>query len=376
MTKQFKQLSLKLLCPPGRGVHTVHTASEKKIKLDNLLYNLAKGSERNVDELWQNKINSLEEHKGAVILGVCSDTGGGIQRGANWGPLTVRVALAENERLENVLDLGDVRVVPHLLLDKYLNDETIAEVREALYQDRNIDLPVSPLSITEKALTLFINEYPHNPVFGLGGDHSVSYALVGPYLKAKKKQGKKVALLHFDAHTDLLTKRLGIDICFGSWVPPILDLLPSHLSCAQVGIRSTGKHKWHWEKTFGLKQYWAHEVKEEGALAIAKAIAEQYRAQGITEMYVSFDIDALDRKYAAATGTPEDEGLAPHECLLIMEELEKEFPISGADLVEVAPFVQFEEGVSDSAQTLDSAQIIGGYLLEALNRYAEGKIAH
>lgn len=369
MKYSFAQLAQKLLCAPGRGVHTVHTASEKKIKLDNLLYNLAPGSERDATELWQEKLGELKSHQGPVVLGVCSDTGGGIQRGANWGPLSVRVALAENKRLDGVLDLGDIRVVPHLLLDKYLNEQTITEVREALYEDGQIQLPVSPLSMTEEILKVFMQEYPNTPVFGLGGDHSVSYALVGPYLRAKKQQGKKVALLHFDAHTDLLTKRLGIDICFGSWVPPMLPLLPSPQSCAQVGIRSTGKHKWHWEQTFGLKQYWAHEVKEEGPLAIAKAIKEQFEAQGIGEIYVSFDIDALDKSFAAATGTPEDDGLAPHECIQIMTELEKSFPISGADLVEVAPYVQFEANSHSSEQTLESAQIIGGYLLEALARY-------
>ena len=371
MTHKFAQLAENLLCAPGRGVHTVHTASDKKIRLDNLLYDLKDGQERDATALWSDKLKSLPSHQGAVILGICSDTGGGIQRGANWGPLVVRVALAEASRLEGTLDLGDVRVVPHLLHDKYLNQETISEVREALYNNREADYTVSPLSMTEEVLESFYREYPQLPVFSLGGDHSVSYALVGPYLKAKRAQGKKVALLHFDAHTDLLTKRLGIDLCFGSWVPPILQFLPDTRCCAQVGIRSTGKHKAHWEKTFGLKQYWAHEVKEEGPLAIARAIKEQYSAYGVEEMYVSFDIDALDKSFAAATGTPEDEGLAPHECLQIMQELEKDFPISGADLVEVAPFVQFDHAQNNSmVQTLDSAQIIGGYLIEALNRWS------
>lgn len=370
MPHTFNELSEHLLCAPGRGVHTVHTASDKKIRLDNLLYDLREGEERDATALWREKLKSLSTHKGPVILGVCSDTGGGIQRGANWGPLTVRVAMAEAKRLGAALDLGDIRVVPHLLHDKYLNQETIAEVREALYSDRNVDYSVSPLSMTEEVLEAFYREYKDLPVFALGGDHSVSYALTTPYLRAKRAAGVKVGLLHFDAHTDLLTKRLGIDLCFGSWVPHIMEYLPNPKAAAQVGIRSTGKHKSHWESTFGLKQYWAHEVKEEGPEAIAKAIATQFRAQGISEIYVSFDIDALDKSYASATGTPEDEGLEPHECLEIMKALEAEFPISGADLVEVAPFVQFDHSRNSMEQTLESAQIIGGYLLDALERWA------
>ncbi len=371
MSHSFTELSEHLLCAPGRGVHTVHTASDKKIRLDNLLYDLKEGQERDADKLWRGKLANLASHQGPVILGVCSDTGGGIQRGANWGPLVVRVALAEAKRLGGTLDLGDIRVVPHLLHDKYLNEATIKEVREALYSDRECDFSVSPLSMTEEVLEAFYRENPKLPVFSLGGDHSVSYALTGPYLRAKKAAGTKVGLLHFDAHTDLLTKRLGIDLCFGSWVPHIMEHLPHSKAVAQVGIRSTGRHKSHWESTFGLKQYWSHEVKEEGPLAIARAIAEQYRSIGIQELYVSFDIDALDKSYAGATGTPEDEGLEPHECLEIMKALEAEFPISGADLVEVAPFVQFDHASNSMEQTLESSQIIGGYLIEALDRWSK-----
>ena len=63
-----------------------------------------------------------------------------------------------------------------------------------------------------------------------------------------------MAIIHFDAHTDLLTERLGIDLCFGSWCTHILEDLnsPSHL--VQLGIRSSGKTKSHWENTFGVKQ--------------------------------------------------------------------------------------------------------------------------
>ena len=78
--------------------------------------------------------------------------------------------------------------------------------------------------------------------------------------------------------------------------------------------------------------------------------------------------DALDQSFAAATGTPETAGLAPHECLIMMQELEKEFRITGADLVEVAPFVHFPGESAAMEQTLDSAQMIAGYLLEALKR--------
>ena len=48
------------------------------------------------------------------------------------------------------LDIGDIKVIPHLLHDKYLNEETISECRNALYSDSQVELPVSPLSIAKK----------------------------------------------------------------------------------------------------------------------------------------------------------------------------------------------------------------------------------
>lgn len=148
-----------------------------------------------------------------------------------------------------MFDLGGIRVIPHLLSDKYLNEATLANCRKALYHDDQSNYCVSPLSITEDVLHDFYAQFPDKGIFGLGGVHSVSYPLTKAYLQAKKKQGKRTAIIHFDAHTDLLIERLGIDLCFGSWCTHILDDLPVPEHLIQVGIRSTGKSKQHWEIT-------------------------------------------------------------------------------------------------------------------------------
>lgn len=322
-----------LLCPPGNGVYTIHTAKENKDKLHKNLY----GSSEDVEEKWK---SSLEDLKSDVLfLGVCSDTGGGILRGANWGPLFLRETLLDLPDKLNYQDIGDVRVVPHLLHDKYLNEETIKNVRRALFDDENSSNPVSALSIAEEVCDAIYKEYPDKRIFGVGGDHSCSYPLVKSYLKAKKNNGKKTALIHFDAHTDLLVERLGIDICFGSWTTHVLKYLPDPSMCFQIGIRASGKPKEHWESTFGVKQFWSQYVKEVGPALIAEQIIAKLKDQKIDELYVSFDIDALDTQYASSTGTPESGGLSPHECTTIIDMLKKEFPITGADMMEIAPFI-------------------------------------
>jgi agmatinase len=319
------------LCPPGEGVFTVHTGKDKRERLQKALY-----GEENAREAWLLSLEKLA-HEKVALFGVASDCGGGIQRGANWGPLFVREALLADGTL--LPDLGDVRVVPQLLHDKYLNAETLQSCRRALYGEADKAWPVSPLSIAESALTLAYKQFPKLRILGLGGDHSVSYPLVRAWAQARL--GKKIALLHFDAHTDLLSERLGVDICFGSWTYHVREFFPKASQLVQVGIRATGKERGHWE-SLGLTQIWGKEVQARGMSAISSDILAAWKREGIEEVYISFDIDALDTKWASSTGTPENNGLSPMQCQELIESVSQHFAVTGADLMEVAPFVNHD----------------------------------
>lgn len=349
-----------LLTLPGNGVFTVNTAKEKKEKLLKAYYGTSDLEKARAK--WLKTFDQLAVHK-PWLLGIPSDNGGGIQRGANWGPLILRQELLEDKN--DFIDLGDVRVIPHLLHDKYLNEETIKKCRKALY-GKNNKLPVSPLSIAETALTEIYKKNPDARILGLGGDHSTSYPLVKTWLRSRKKSSE-AAILHFDAHTDLLDRRLGIDLCFGTWTYHILDDLNSKNHIIQVGIRSSGKTKKYWKETLGVEQLWSSEVKKWGLQKTYKKIKDQFLAAGVREVYVSFDIDALDEKYASATGTPEKEGLLPTDCAGIIKLLAQDFKVSGADLMEVAPFVLPEGAEQRDQQTaIITAADMARVLLEAL----------
>ena len=321
------------LCPPGNGVHTVHTAKENKESLHQKIYGTINQAE--IENKWKESLSQLHQNQLPVILGVTLDTGGGIQRGANWGPLFLRNQI-QDQFQTGYFDIGDIRTIPHLLHDKYLNDETIEKCRLALYEKNN-QLPVSGLSIAEDFCTYFYQNFENQKILGLGGDHSVSYPLVGPWIKARRALGKKVGIIHFDAHTDLMPHRLGVDICFASWAYHMLELLekPSHL--IQLGIRSSGMPKSHWEENLGVQQFWAQECEEHDK--VVEKILNYISKEKLDEVYISFDIDALDANYASATGTPEEKGMEPHQCVEIISQIAKVVEVTGADLVEVAPFV-------------------------------------
>jgi agmatinase len=321
-----KEILTHILCPPGDGVFTIETAKERKESLQKKLY----GNE-DCKTAWLKSLSALANAP-VVLLGVPSDTGGGILRGANWGPLALREYLSEP-----YFDVGDIRVVPHLLHDNYLNTETINNVRAALYEVKT-ELPVSPLSIAELAVEKILEVNPKAKIFSIGGDHSVSAALVPPFIRKYPNLG----ILHFDAHTDLLEERLGIDKCFATWAANILPGLDDPKNMAQVGIRRSGQKKEFWEKKFGISQYWSQDVFDLGAAEVSKKIIQQFKDRGIKDIYISFDIDAIDSEYASATGTPETDGLRPHEASMIIDEVSSHFNIVGADMVELAPFINHD----------------------------------
>ena len=340
------------LAPPGSGVFTVSTGKEKKENLHQKLYGKTEG----ILEIWKESLTKLpKEH--ILVLGIPSDTGGGILRGANWGPLYLREELLKLPHLPSFLDLGDVRTVPFLLHDKYLNDETIQNVKLAIYQDKNSPYKVSPLSIAEDVCEDIYLNFKNHKIFGIGGDHSCSYPLVKTYLKAKKK----AALIHFDAHTDLLLERQGIDICFGSWVANILNFLPSPDLCFQIGIRTTARSKEDWEKKFGINQYWAKEVLKEGPEKISLDIIHKLKKAKVEELYISFDLDCLDISYASATGTPEKGGLSPFDAVAIIKNIRKEIPVTGADFMELAPHLN-----GNNLETLLSSGVIASALIHSM----------
>lgn len=356
----------KCLCPAGQGVFTVYTARQYREKLQKLLYG---GVGEAALHQWQTQLpDCVTTHK-PLVLGISSDCGGGILRGANWGPLFVREALYQLIDKDRVFDLGDVRVIPQLLFDEYHSLELIKSCKEWLYQDADSTLPASPLSIAEYVTTQLYAQANQPRIFTIGGDHSCSYPVVKSYLMRQQRNNKRVALIQFDAHTDIMQTRMGVPICFGSWTAHVLPYLASSDLLIQIGIRSSSKTRDYWQKVYGVRQYWAHDILENSALAVAQDIVQYLQHKKVDEIYITFDIDALDASIADATGTPETDGLSTEQALILIKELTTQLRLGGADMMEVAPFVHhLQEGKPLQPQsTLTAAAQISAQLIANLN---------
>lgn len=359
-TRLLGELSL-LLRPTGGGVYTVSTGRAEQEALQRALYGAANAAE--VDRRWRAALAAVPQAR-VAILGIPSDAGAGLVRGAAFGPQGVREAVlrlvpdfADRAGRLGIVDVGDVFVIPQLLHDDMLNDEQRAASRRALYgAGAPADLPVAPLSIAERAIDDLLRLNPALRLFMLGGDHSVAWPVVSALARHLHEPW---AIVHPDAHTDLLPERLGVRYCFATWAYHANDLLGRGGRLVQVGIRASGRPRAHWEETLGVRQFWADEVRARGEAVIDDVIAH-LRAVGARRVYLSNDIDATDAVEAPATGAPEQQGLSRELVRALIRRVGAAFPLAGADVVEVAPPIGAPEG---ARRTTEAA---AWYMLESL----------
>jgi len=192
-------------------------------------------------------------------------------------------------------------------------------------------LPIS-LSVAEHVLRAVLAVNPAAKVLVLGGDHSCAWPAVAALAAVRPGLG----VVQIDAHTDLLPERLGIRLCFGTWSFHANELLGRGGRLVQVGIRASRRDQAHWEGALDVRQLWAAEVRRDPAAAVAKVVALCRRA-GVRQVYFSNDVDGLDPAHAAATGTPEPDGLDLETVLALVRALGREIGLAGGDVMEVAP---------------------------------------
>ena len=162
----------------------------------------------------------------------------------------------------------------------------------------------------------------------LGGEHSISYGIV----KALKKKHKDLSVLQFDAHADLMDEYEGSRFSHACVMRRISEL---GVPVVQIGIRNMNKE---------IEEYLAKNKKQAKNLHFAPGIPPIAKIlSGLTKnVYLSFDLDALDPSIMPAVGTAEPGGLLWNETIKAIEAISKKVNIVGADVVELAPIPGFE----------------------------------
>ena len=152
-------------------------------------------------------------------------------------------------------------------------------------------------------------------VFGIGGEHLVTL----PEIQAVSKYVDNLAVVHFDAHTDLREEYLGEEMSHSAVIRHISKIAGAD-NIKQIGIHS------------GMKEEWEF-MKRHNTLCHKFSDLDCLKGKNI---FVTVDLDCLDTSIMPGTGTPEAGGMTFKELNEWFYYL-KDFNIIGADVVELAP---------------------------------------
>lgn len=174
-------------------------------------------------------------------------------------------------------------------------------------------------------------------LLSFGGDHFVTL----PLLRAHAKYFGKMALVHFDAHTDTYANGSQFDHGTMFFHAPNEGLIDPHHS-VQIGIRT------EYEPDNGFTVLDAAQVNDR---SVDDIISQVKTIVGDLPVYLTFDIDCLDPAFAPGTGTPVCGGLTTDKALKLLRALQP-LNIVGMDVVEVAPAYDHADVTALAAATV------------------------
>jgi agmatinase len=284
------------------------------------------------DETYSGKVfikshPNYEESK-AVLYGMPMDWTVSYRPGSRFGPNKIRE-----------VSIGLEEYSPYL--DRELEDVKFFDAG---------DIPL-PFGNPEKSL-IEIETYVHTLLadnkipMGMGGEHLVSL----PVMKAVASKYDDLAIIHFDAHTDLRENYEGEEYSHSTPIRKIAE----HIGPKNVysfGIRSGMKEEFEWAKEQGM-----HISKFE-VLEPLKEILPTLEGRNV---YVTIDMDVLDPAHAPGTGTVDAGGITSRELLASIHAIAASgVNVVGFDLVELAPVYDHSDQTANTASKLIREMILG-----------------
>ena len=243
----------------------------------------------------------LEQAK-IVLIPVPYDGTSTWQKGADKGPEAFLNA-SENMELYDIETDSEVYQQGVFLADAITENTSPEAMVSAVHQQTKIYIKKN------KFVTIF------------GGEHSVSIGTI----RAFNECFNNLTVLHIDAHADLRKSYEGSKCNHACAVYEASQTT----NLIQVGIRSMDAI----EKTVmdEDKVYFAHEMAEDDTW-MDSAIDQM-----TDNVFITFDLDALDPSIMPSTGTPEPGGLLRYETLQFLKQVFQEKNVVGFDIVELCP---------------------------------------
>jgi len=237
-----------------------------------------------------------------VLIPVPYDGTSTWQKGADKGPQAFLDA-SENMELYDIETDSEVYREGVYLADAITENSSPEAMVEAVHQE------------TKK----YINRNKFVTIFG--GEHSVSIGTI----RAFNECFNNISVLHIDAHADLRKEYEGSSCNHACAVYEANE----NTNLVQVGIRSMDiceKRVMNLDKVFfahdmAVNEYWMDDVLD----------------QLTGNVFITFDLDALDPSIMPSTGTPEPGGLLYYETLEFLKKVFTERNVVGFDMVELCP---------------------------------------
>ncbi len=237
-----------------------------------------------------------------VIIPVPYDGTSTWQKGADKGPQAFLEA-SENMELYDIETDSEVYKEGVYLADEITENSSPEAMVEAVHQE------------TKK----YINRNKFVTIFG--GEHSVSIGTI----RAFNECFNNLTVLHIDAHADLRKEYEGSKCNHACTVYEANQ----NTNLVQVGIRSmdiSEKREMNLDKVF-----FAHDM------AVNEDWMEDVIDQLTENVFITFDLDALDPSIMPSTGTPEPGGLFYYETLEFLKQVFEQKNVVGFDMVELCP---------------------------------------
>jgi len=161
----------------------------------------------------------------------------------------------------------------------------------------------------------------HKLPFLIGGEHLVTL----PAFRAAHEKYDDIAVIHFDAHTDLRDAYLGAKLSHATVLRRIWDIVGDG-RIYQFGIRSGERAEFYWAKEHTT----LHKFDFTG---LDQAIA----ACAGKPVYFTIDLDVMDPSCFPGTGTPEAGGVTFLQLLDAALRVIRGCRIVACDMVELSP---------------------------------------
>ncbi len=241
--------------------------------------------------------NKAYDSSDIVMLGLPFDGTVSYRPGSRFAPEQIRLASWGLEEYSPIYD-------------KHLEDCNFHDAGDLEFPLGNT---VKSLDLIEENVKAIYSDKKR--VFGIGGEHLVTL----PEIKAISKFYDNLAIVHFDAHTDLRQEYLGETLSHSAVIRHCGEIIGFE-NIKQIGIRSGMKEEFELMKRYHT-------------LISNYSQLDEFKSKNI---FITVDLDVLDTSIMPGTGTPEVGGLTFNELIGWFKYLSN-FNIIGADVVELAP---------------------------------------